>query len=90
MSDAGASATQGVDEAGQWRGEHVRYDLVKEFVVAVAVITVLTVILAVLFSSPDDPPVTIQHWARADPGDFIGTAVTELDGTSEVSTYGPP
>ena len=25
-----------------------------------------------------------------DPGDFLATAVTELDGTSEVATYGPP
>ena len=53
-------------------------------------ITALAVILAILFSSPDDKPTTIQNWARADPGDFVATAVTELDGTSEVATYGPP
>ena len=47
-------------------------------------------ILAILFSSPDDSPMTIQNWARADPGDFVATAVTELDGTSEIATYGPP
>ena len=47
-------------------------------------------ILAILFSSPDDKPMTIQQWARADPGDFVATAVTELDGTSEIATYGPP
>jgi hypothetical protein len=78
------------DDAGEWRGEHVRYDLIKEFVVALAVVTALTVILAILFSSPDDPPITIQQWARADPGDFVATAVTELDGTSELAGYGPP
>jgi hypothetical protein len=78
------------DDAAEWHGEHIRYDLIKEFVVALAVITLLTVILVVLFSSPDDPPVTIQQWSRADPGDFLATAVTELDRSSEVATYGPP
>ncbi len=74
----------------EWQGEYLRYDLVKEFVVALAVITALAVVLAILFSSPDDPPSTIQQWARADPGDFVATALTELNGTSEVATYGPP
>src|SRR6188508_1667220 len=78
------------DDEGEWHGEYVRYDLIKEFVVALAVITALTVILAILFSSPDDKPTTIQNWAQADPADFVATAVTELDGTSEVATYGPP
>ena len=54
------------------------------------VIAGLAVILTILFSSPDDPPTTIQSWAQADPGDFLATAVTELDGTSEIATYGPP
>ncbi len=78
------------DDEREWHGEYVRYDLIKEFVVALAVITGLAVILTILFSSPDDKPTTIQDWARADPGDFVATAVTELDGTSEVATYGPP
>jgi hypothetical protein len=77
-------------ESADWDGPYVRYDLVKEFVVALVVITALVVILAILFSSPDDKPVTIQQWARTDPGDFVTTAVTELDGSSEVATYGPP
>jgi hypothetical protein len=78
------------DDDREWHGENVRYDLIKEFVVALAVITALAVILAILFSSPDDKPTTIQQWARSDPGDFLATAVTELDGTSELATYGPP
>jgi hypothetical protein len=85
-----AGAATPPPDSGEWRGEYVRYDLVKEFVVALVVITALAVLLAILFSSPDDPPTTIQQWARADPGDFVATAVTELDGTSEVATYGPP
>ncbi len=77
-------------EAADWQGDYVRYDLVKEFVIALAVITALAVILTVLFSSPDLPPTTIQSWSRADPGDFLATAVTELDRSSEIATYGPP
>ena len=39
-------------------------------------------ILAILFSSPDDKPMTIQQLGAAPiPRDFVATAVTELDGT---------
>ena len=41
------------DDAAPWPGPFVRYDLVKEFVVALVAITVLAVVLTVLFSSPD-------------------------------------
>jgi len=77
-------------ESADWDGPYIRYDLVKEFVVALVVVTVLIVLLTVLFSSPDDRPVTIQQWSRTDPAGFVSTAVTELDGSSEVATYGPP
>ncbi len=87
---APAPPTEMADEAAPWPGPWVRYDLVKEFVIALAVITGLAVLLTVLFSSPDDPATTIQSWAKADPADFLATAVTELDGTSDVATYGPP
>ena len=86
---SGDAPAPGPDDR-EWHGEYVRYDLIKEFVIALAVITALIVILAVLFSSPDDNPVTIQQWARSDPADFVATAVTELDGSSEIATYGPP
>ncbi len=78
------------DDDREWHGQYVRYDLIKELTIALGVVTLLVVVLAVLFSSPDDSPVTIQQWARADPADFTATAVTELDRTSEVATYGPP
>jgi hypothetical protein len=84
------SAQATATEDAEWQGEYVRYDLVKEFAIALGVIVALSVILAVVFSSPDDPPTTIQSWAKADPSDFLTTAVSELDGTSEVATYGPP
>ena len=90
MSEATTEARGLPDDDREWHGENVRYDLIKEFVVALAVITALAVILAILFSSPDDPPTTIQQLGPLDPGDFLATAVTELDGTSEIATYGPP
>jgi hypothetical protein len=66
------------------------YDLVKEFVIALVVVSVITVTCAVIFSSPDERPITLQSWARARPADFVATAVTELDGTSATATYGAP
>jgi hypothetical protein len=53
-------------------------------------VSLLTVLLAALFSSPDDKPVTVSSWAIAAPKDFLTTALSELDGTSGVATYGPP
>jgi hypothetical protein len=48
------------------------------------------VLLAALFSSPDEKPITLAGWAKADPNDFVATAVTELAGTSATATYGAP
>ena len=36
------------------------YDLVKEFVIALALITGLSLVLAGIFSSPDDPAITMS------------------------------
>jgi hypothetical protein len=66
------------------------YDLVREFVIALAVVLVLTVSLAAIFSSPDDPPITMKGWAQAAPNDVVATAVGELAGTTTSATYGPP
>lgn len=77
-------------DAAEWRGPQRRYDIVKEGVIAIAIALIATVVLAGLFSSPDDPSVTIQAWAQAQPADFVGTAANELAGTSETTTYGPP
>jgi hypothetical protein len=66
------------------------YDLVKEFVIALVAVVVLTVVLAAVFSSPDVKPMTIASWSQADPGDFTTTALAELDGSSTTGGYGPP
>jgi len=76
--------------AAKWTGATRSYDLVKEFAIALAVVSLLTVALAVLFSSPNDAPVTLATWARTNPQDFVVTAVSELAGTSGTAGYGPP
>ncbi len=73
-----------------WRGPVRRYDIVKEFVVAMTVVTLLTVSLAALLSSPDEKALTLRSWAASAPNDFVLTASTELDGTSGTASYGAP
>lgn len=66
------------------------YDLVKEFVVALVAVSLLTALLAAVFSSPDEKPITIAQWAKAAPDDFSATALSELAGTSGSAEYGAP
>jgi hypothetical protein len=66
------------------------YDVVKEFAVALAVVAALSLILAAVFSSPDDPSITMSSWAKADPADVVATATGELAGTTTSATYGAP
>jgi hypothetical protein len=63
---------------------------VKEGAIASVVVLVLTVGLATLLSSPDDPPVTVATWVKVAPADFLATAASELNGTSLTASYGPP
>jgi len=74
----------------KWAGRYREYDLVKEFVIALLVVAVLTVGLAAIFSSPDEKQIDISRWSSAAPNDFVATAATELDGTSGTATYGAP
>src|SRR5580704_7319072 len=74
----------------EWHGRYLPYDLVKEFLIALVVVSVLVAGLAVIFSSPDEKPVTVKSWSTSDAVDFAQTAITELDGTSAIATYGPP
>ena len=77
-------------DAAPWRGATRRYDILKEGTIAALVVLALTLGLAALLSSPDVPSVTVQSWAKVAPADFLATAATELNGTSETATYGPP
>ena len=84
------TAASGRPADAEWDGPKISYDLAKEFVIALVVVALVAVGLAVVFSSPDEHPVTIRQWAQATPGDFLATAVTELDGSSPTASYGPP
>jgi hypothetical protein len=86
---AARQASASADRA-DWRGPTRRYDILKEATVATLVALVLVFALAGILSSPDDPPVTIATWAKIAPADFVATAASELAGTSETATYGPP
>jgi hypothetical protein len=74
----------------EWAGPTARYDLLREVTICFVVVLVLVVGLAAVFSSPDDPPVTLRSWSKAAPVDFVRTAIAELAGTSALATYGPP
>jgi hypothetical protein len=67
-----------------------RRGFLRELAIGVSVIALLAVVLAVVFSSPDERPSTIRQWSRADPVGFLKTAILELGGTSETAEYGPP
>src|ERR1019366_7338367 len=66
------------------------YVLAKEFVIALVVALVLACGLAAIFSSPDDPAITMSAWATAVPNDVVATAAGELAGTTTSAGYGPP
>jgi hypothetical protein len=66
------------------------YDLVKEFVIALVVVSLLSILLAAIFSSPDEKAISMSDWATNAPNDVVATAAAELAGTSGSATYGPP
>jgi len=66
------------------------YDLVKEFLAALLVVTVLVLLFTVFLSSPDEPPLSIKQVAQQDPAGFLQTSVGELNGSSGIAGYGPP
>ncbi|MGA7834089.1 MAG: hypothetical protein WCA31_02665 [Acidimicrobiales bacterium] len=77
-------------DAPEWKGGHSPYDIVKEGAIALLVVTILTLLLAIVFGSPDIPAITIKTWSTAAPVDFAQDALSQLNGTSETATYGPP
>ena len=77
-------------DVNEWKGSSIPYDILKEAFVAFLAVAILIVLLAVAFSSPDEPAVTLKSWSTVNPVDFAQTAVTELDGSSGTATYGPP
>ncbi len=88
--DRKAQRATAAADAAPWRGPSRRYDILKEGTVAVMIVLALTVGLAGLLSSPNDPSVTVATWSKLAPADFLGTAAAELNGTSKTAAYGPP
>src|SRR5512136_150287 len=74
----------------KWVGPREKYDLITEGLIALAVVAVLVIVLSVLFGAPKVSAVSFQSWSKADASDFANTTLTELTGTSETATYGPP
>lgn len=77
-------------DAPEWKGGHTPYDIVKEGAIALLVVAILTLLLAIVFGSPDVPAITLKSWSTATPVDFAQDALSQLNGTSETATYGPP
>jgi hypothetical protein len=73
-----------------WAGPVRRYDIVKEFVIALVVMAVLSVGLAVAFGSPDEEALTFKGWGTTAADNFYAVTVGELAGTTESAGYGPP
>jgi hypothetical protein len=68
----------------------VESDLIKELTFATLAIAVLVLVLAVVFSSPDELPLTVKRVAQEAPLSFAQSTLGYLDGTSDISNYGPP
>jgi len=66
------------------------YDLVREALLALTAVAVLVVVLAAVFSSPDEPSLTIRAYAISSPLSFLQTVLGDLDGTGTIASYGAP
>ena len=77
-------------DATPWAGETKKYDFIKEGVITLAVVTVLTIVLSLFMGSPDEPPLTFKGWATSNSDNFYTTTVSELARTSGTATYGGP
>jgi quinol-cytochrome oxidoreductase complex cytochrome b subunit len=79
------------DQARYYRGIRMMpYDLVREGLVALLAVLVLVLVFAGIFSSADEPPLTLQQYAQQNPVSFVTTAMGGLSGTGSVAQYGPP
>ncbi len=65
-------------------------DLLKEFTWALGIVLVLGILLAAVFSSPDEPTLTAQRVAKVEPSILAGTMLRALSSQSAIAQYGPP
>ncbi|NWJ45583.1 MAG: cytochrome b N-terminal domain-containing protein [Chloroflexi bacterium] len=79
------------DQRRYYRGVRMMpYDLIREGLFALLGVFIVSVVLAAIFSSPDEPPLTLQSYSQQSPVPFITTAMNELSGVGEIGQYGPP
>jgi hypothetical protein len=79
------------DQARYYRGlRMMRYDLIREGLIALLAVFVLSIVLAAFLPSLDERPLTLQQYAQQNPVGFVTTAMGGLSGTGPVADYGPP
>lgn len=66
------------------------YDLLREGLILFLFWSAVVVVLAVVFRSPDYPPVRGEDMARRQPVAFLKTSANILAGNSSLEGYGPP
>jgi hypothetical protein len=66
------------------------YDLLREGAIVLVFVTVVVIILAAVFSSPDYPTVRGEDVAKLQPIPYLKTSVGILTGMSSLQDYGPP
>jgi hypothetical protein len=66
------------------------YDLLREGLIVLAILTVFIAGLAVIFGSPDYPTVRGEDVANYQPIAYLKTAANILAGNSSIEGYGPP
>jgi hypothetical protein len=83
--------TRGMTQEQYYHGVRMApYDLLRELALMGAVVLVVVVALAAVFSSPDEKPLTMQSVAQSDPVGFTTVSLSELAGNSVIAQYGPP
>lgn len=88
---------------GSWSGPERRYDLLVEGTIAVVFVTVLCIVAAIIWGSPNagltypggprtpaGQAFSARYWDTHAPSDLAATAVSELQGMSTTAGYGPP
>jgi hypothetical protein len=66
------------------------YDLIGEVLIVFIFLAIIITALAIIFGSPDYPPVRGEDVAKRQPIAYLRTSAVFLAGESDLQTYGPP
>ena len=66
------------------------YDMIREGLIVLSVVTAVVVLLAVFFGTPDYPTVTGKEVATKQPLLFLDRSLSYFSGQSGLQSYGPP